>query len=323
MNITFYSSVSTKEKVFNFIPEFKNHNTRFFKLSEREKLLNEAKDTELLFIDAMGVFDKELIDSMPNLKLIMSEGVGYQGVDVAYASEKGIPVCNNKGVNDTGVSEVALFLMLGCLRSFSKGVDEIYSGRQIEFKKASFGVKKELSQCTVGLIGFGDIARKTAEFLNAFGAKVVYTNRTRYESLEKKYNVTYLTLDELLAQSDIVSLHLAVTPQTLNIANDEFFKKMKNDAFLVNTARGDLVDNEALKNALLNGEIAGAGLDVFTPEPLLADNILLEQSLKEKLILTPHIAGITSLTVKRIYQNIFENTQNIINGNELKNRVNF
>ena len=144
MNITFFSSVSTKEKVFAQIPEFRNHNTRYFKLDERDKLLFQAKDTELLFIDAMGVFNKEMIDSMPNLKLIMSEGVGYQGVDVEYASEKGIPVCNNKGVNDTAVSEVALFLMLGCLRNFSKGVDEIYAGRQIEFKKASFGKSREL-----------------------------------------------------------------------------------------------------------------------------------------------------------------------------------
>lgn len=322
MNITFYSSVSTKEKVLGYIPEFKKHNTKFFKLSERDKLLATASDTELLFIDAMGVFDKELIDSMPNLKLIMSEGVGYQGVDATYAREKGIPVCNNKGVNDTGVSEVALFLMLGCLRSFSKGVEEIYSGRQIEFKKASFGTKKELSQCTVGLIGFGDIARKTAEFCTSLGAKVVYTNRTRYKELEQKYNVTYLTLDELLKQSDIVSLHLAVTPQTTNLADNEFFAKMKNSAFLINTARGDLIDNEALKNALLSGEIAGAGLDVFTPEPLEKDNILLDDRLKDKLILTPHIAGITSLTVEKIYKNIYENMQNIACQKELKNRVN-
>lgn len=322
MNITFYSSVSKKEKVLGYIPEFKEHNTKFFKLSERDKLLAKASDTELLFIDAMGVFDKELIDSMPNLKLIMSEGVGYQGVDATYAREKGIPVCNNKGVNDTGVSEVALFLMLGCLRSFSKGVEEIYSGRQIEFKKASFGTKKELSQCTVGLIGFGDIARKTAEFCTSLGAKVVYTNRTRYKELEQKYNVTYLTLDELLKQSDIVSLHLAVTPQTTNLADNEFFAKMKNSAFLINTARGDLIDNEALKNALLSGEIAGAGLDVFTPEPLEKDNILLDDRLKDKLILTPHIAGITSLTVEKIYKNIYENMQNIACQKELKNRVN-
>ena len=97
---------------------------------------------------------------------------------------------------------------------------------------------------------------------------------------------------------------------------------MKNDAFLINTSRGDLVDNNALKNALLKGEIAGAGFDVFTPEPLEKDNPLLDIKLKDKLILTPHIAGITHLTVERIYKNILENTQNIINGRELKNKVN-
>ena len=171
-------------------------------------------------------------------------------------------------------------------------------------------------------MGFGDIARKTAEYCNALSAKVVYTNRTRYKELEKEYNVEYLSLDELLAQSDIVSLHLAVTPQTVNTVDSKFISKMKKDAFLINTSRGDLVDNDALKNALLNGEIAGAGLDVYTPEPLLKDNTLLDERLKNKLILTPHIAGITDFTVEKIYKNIAENTQNIILKKELKNRVN-
>ena len=280
MNITFFSSVSTREKVFNCIPEIKKHNVKFFKLNESDRLLSDGFDTDLLFIDAMGTLDKMLIDSMPNLKLIMSEGVGYQGID------------------------------------------EIYNGRQIEFKKASFGVKKELSECTVGLIGFGDIARKTAEFCNALGAKVIYTNRTRYKNLEEKLNVQYVNLDKLLSESDIVSLHIALTPNTINTVDDNFLSKMKNDAFLINTSRGDLVDNNALKNALLKGEIAGAGLDVFTPEPLEKDNPLLDIKLKDKLILTPHIAGITHLTVERIYKNILENTQNIIHGRELKNKVN-
>ena len=125
-----------------------------------------------------------------------------------------------------------------------------------------------------------------------------------------------------MAQSDIVSLHLAVTPQTVNTVDSKFISKMKKDAFLINTSRGDLVDNDALKNALLNGEIAGAGLDVYTPEPLLKDNTLLDERIKNKLILTPHIAGITDLTVEKIYKNIAENTQNIILKKELKNRVN-
>lgn len=321
MNITYYSSVTTREKILEGIPEFDSHRVSFFKLPERERLLTEANDTEVLFIDAMGVCDKTVIDSMPNLRLIQSEGVGYQGVDVEYAKAKGIPVCNNKGVNDSAVAEDALFLMLGCLRGFSEGLADIYAGRQIEFKKAYFGVKKELSQCTVGLIGFGDIAKKTAQFCSALGARVIYTNRTRYEKLEDKYNVRYFELDELLAQSDIVSLHLAVTPQTVNIANEDFFKKMKNDAFLINTSRGDLVENAALKNALLSGSIAGAGLDVFTPEPLSADNELLDEALKSKLIMTPHTAGITNLTVKKIYACMLENVNNLINSRKLVNQV--
>lgn len=124
----------------------------------------------------------------------------------------------------------------------------------MSLKKLLLEVKKELSECTVGLIGFGDIARKTAEFCNFLGAKVIYTNRTRYKNLEEKLNVQYVSLDKLLSESDIVSLHLAVTPDTINTVDDNFLSKMKNDAFLINTSRGDLVDNNALKNALLNGE---------------------------------------------------------------------
>ncbi len=195
-------------------------------------------------------------------------------------------------------------------------------GGKLNLKKRHSARAGELGRCTVGLLGFGDIARKTAEYCNALGAKVVYTNRTRYKELEKEYNVEYLSLDELLAQSDIVSLHLAVTPQTVNTVDSKFISKMKKDAFLINTSRGDLVDNDALKKALLNGEIAGAGLDVYTPEPLLKDNPLLDERLKNKLILTPHIAGITDFTVEKIYKNIAENTQNIILKKELKNRVN-
>lgn len=109
-----------------------------------------------------------------------------------------------------------------------------------------------------------------------------------------------------MAQSDIVSLHLAVTPQTVNTVDSKFISKMKKDAFLINTSRGDLVDNDALKNALLNGEIAGAGLDVYTPEPLLKDNTLLDERLKNKLILTPHIAGITDFTVEKFIKTLLK-----------------
>lgn len=322
MNITFYSNVTTRDETFKQIPELEKHNVKFIRLKDSEKLITDAGDTEILLIDAMGKLDSELISKLPKLKLIQSEGVGYQGVDVKYAAEKGIAVCNNKGVNDTAVAEDALLLMLACLKSIITGNQSVYDGRQIEVKKSSFGVIKELSQCTVGLIGFGDIARATAKFANALGARVIYTNRTRYPQLEKEYGVAYADLDTLLAESDFVSLHVAVTEDTFQMADKSFFEKMKKDAFFINTSRGDLVNNEALLYALLNNEIAGAGLDVISPEPVTADNILLDERIKDKLILTPHIAGITNLTVKKIYKNIWENIIRFMNNEPLKNRVN-
>lgn len=322
MNITFYSNVTTRDETFKQIPELEKHNVKFIRLKDSEKLITDAGDTEILLIDAMGKLDSELIGKLPKLKLIQSEGVGYQGVDVKYATEKGIAVCNNKGVNDTAVAEDALLLMLACLKSIITGNQSVYDGRQIEVKKSSFGVIKELSQCTVGLIGFGDIARATAKFANALGARVIYTNRTRYPQLEKEYGVAYADLDTLLAESDFVSLHVAVTEDTFQMADKSFFEKMKKDAFFINTSRGDLVNNEALLYALLNNEIAGAGLDVISPEPVTADNILLDERIKDKLILTPHIAGITNLTVKKIYKNIWENIIRFMNNEPLKNRVN-
>lgn len=321
MNITFYSNVTTKEEVLKYIPQLSAHHVEFVKLSDKKRLTEECKDTEILFVDAMGTVDRETISALADLKLIQSEGVGYQGVDVSYAIRKGIPVCNNKGVNDTAVAEDALLLMLACLKNMITGHQSVYDGRQLEVKKASFGVIKELSQCTVGLIGFGDIARVTAKYCNALGARVIYTNRTRYKELERQYNVAYCNMDELLEQSDFVSLHVAVTDDTRGMVDSSFLSKMKKDAYLINTSRGELINNEALFNALLSGDIAGAGLDVMAPEPVEKDNILLDARIKDKLVLTPHIAGITNLTVQKIYRNMWENIQRIMNGRPLINRV--
>lgn len=322
MNITFFSNMSNESTAFRHLPELKKHNIRFFRLSQKEELIARAGDTDILVADAMGTVDKEIINALPKLKLIQSEGVGYQGFDVQYATEKGIPVCNNKGINDTAVAEGALLLMLSCLKSIITGHSSVYEGRQIEVKKASFGVVRELGECTIGLVGFGDIARATARLCNVFGARVIYTNRTRYKELESEYNVTFCDMDTLLNESDFVSLHLAVTDETTKIADSSFFDKMKKSAYLINTSRGELVDNEALLSALLDDKIAGAGLDVISPEPVTADNIILDERIKNKLVLTPHIAGITSLTINKLFRFIGENINGIEENKSLRNRVN-
>lgn len=322
MNITFYSNVTTKQKLLNYLIEPDKHNIKLFSLDEKEELIANGADTQVLVVDAMGSVDKDIIDAMPRLCLVQSEGVGYQGIDTEYLTQKGIPLCNNKGVNDTAVAETALMLMLCCLKQSITGHQSVYDGRQIEVKKASFGVVRELGECTVGLIGFGDIAKMTAKYCKALGARVIYSNRTRYTELESELGVEYVSQDTLLEQSDFVSLHVAVTPQTENMVDSAFLSKMKSEAFLINTSRGELVDNSALLDALLNNRIAGAGLDVIAPEPVECDNILLDKRVRDKLILTPHIAGITSLTVKKIYENIEKNINLLIDNKPLRNRVN-
>lgn len=321
-NLTFISNVTNPQRAFECVPEFKEFNTKFFKMDDSvEKIIKNAGDTDFLVADAMAQIPDEIIGNMPNLKLIHSEGVGYQGIDMESAKRHGVIVCNNKGINDTAVAEGAVLLILACLKNLTSGQQSVYDGRQMETKIASFGVVRELSECTVGLVGFGDIARQTARLLKAFGCRVIYSNRTRYEDLEEELNVEYMELDKMLGVCDFVSLHLAVCDETRETVNKAFISKMKNGSYLINTARGDLVDNCALLDALLSNKLAGAGLDVIYPEPVTADNPLLDERIKDKLVLTPHISGITSLTVKKLYQRINQNIIRFINNEKPINIV--
>lgn len=320
--ITFVSDMTKQDTVYSHIPELKDYDVKLFTLSDSDnKILASASDTDYLVADAMATISDKLISGMKSLKLIISEGVGYQGIDINSAKRNGVIVCNNKGVNNTAVAEHTVMLILNCLKDFNNSQIAVLNGKQIEAKKSAFGNVKELSECTVGLVGFGDIAKATATILKPFGCKILYSNRTRYEELEKDFGVEYAEIDDLLKQSDFVSLHISACAETNNLVDSEFLSKMKKDAFLINTSRGKLVNNEALLNALLKNEIAGAGLDVIDPEPVQKDNALLDERIIEKLTLTPHIAGITRLTVKKIYRQIYQNIINHINGDELINIV--
>lgn len=320
--VTFISNVTTPERAYGNEPRFRDFDVKFFTMQDSaNKIVSEAPDTEFIILDAMAKCGDDIISRLPKLRLIHSEGVGYQGVDMESAGRHNVTVCNNKGINDTAVAECAVLHILGCLKNCTTGSAAVYEGRQMEVKAQSFGVVRELGECTVGLLGFGDIARATAKLLSVFGCRVLYANRTRYADLEEQYNVEYCTLDELLNESDFVSLHLAVNKDTEKIVNAQFLEKMKPTAYLINTSRGELVDNDALLSALKNGVIAGAGLDVIAPEPVEADNILLDNAIRDKLFLTPHIAGITSLTVKKIYRNCYENIMRIIDGKIPINKV--
>ena len=292
-----------------------------------EEILAAGKDTEYLLVDAMGRVSADVIRQMPNLKIIHSEGVGYQGVDVPTATDRGIYVCNCKAMNASAVAEQTVLLMLGLLKDVVTGNASVREGTQIQTKEAYMlaGNLKELGECTVGLVGFGDIAQATAKLLAAFGARVLYYKRTpAAESVEQELHAQYVPLDELLAKSDIVSLHLPVTADTRYMVNADFLSKMKPEAYLVNTSRGELVDSNDLIQALQNNVIAGAGLDTIDGEPVQADNPLANapKDVDHKLLLSCHIGGITGASFRRGYDMVWTDFEKVSRGEKPDHCVN-
>lgn len=295
--------------------------------TEDKAILAAGGDAEIIIVDAMGRVSADLINGMPRLKLIHSEGVGFQGVDIAAAKEKHVYVCNCKGMNATAVAEQAILLMLGLLRGVVTGDRAVREGRQISVKENHMltGDLAELADCTIGFVGFGDIAKAAAKMADVFGAKTVYYDVFRVsQAVEEEYKTTYLPLEELLAASDIVSLHLPVTPQTAGMVNADFFSRMKKGAYLINTARGELVDSEALITAIRSGKLAGAGLDCVAGEPVAADNVILqaEADVEDKIIYSCHVGGITASSFKRGYQMLWDDIAKVEAGVEPEHIVN-
>ncbi|HIZ43571.1 MAG TPA: 2-hydroxyacid dehydrogenase [Firmicutes bacterium] len=294
--------------------------------TDEAELLARAQDADVIFADAIAKVPGSLIRQMPNLKLIHSEGVGYNGIDVEAASERGIYVCNNRGMNAGAVAEQTVLLMLGLLRDVAAGHASVRQGRQIQVKQQKMveGIT-ELADCTVGLIGFGNIAKATAVRLKPFGCRVVYYNRHRKpEEEEARYGVEYVSLDRLARISDIVSIHVAVTPETKGMIGREFLSRMKETAYFVNTSRGELVDNEAMKEALEKGRIAGAGFDTIAPEPTTADNplVALKEDCPARVLYSPHIGGITKSSFRRFHLQMWQNAGRVWKGEKPVDIVN-
>ena len=285
-----------------------------------------SPEAEVLFVDAITPVTASLMDRLPKLRLIHSEGVAYDRIDLDAARQRNIYVCNNKGCNAGAVAEQAILLMLMLLRHALPGDRAVREGRQMEMKERYMveGIT-ELSACKAGLVGFGDIGRATAERLAPFGCELYYyTRHRRAPEEERKYGVTYLPLEELAAACDIVSLHCAVNDETRNMVDEDFLARMKPTAYLINTARGDLVDNEALRQALLEGRIAGAGLDTLSPEPVPAGHPLtaLPPEVQRKVVLAPHLGGITEASFRRAHAHMWRNVEHLAAGERPDNIVN-
>ena len=286
------------------------------------EILTQAQDAEILLVNPTIAVGRELIEGLPNLKLIQTEGVGYEGVDLTAADERGVFVCNCRGVNARAVAEHTVMLMLCCLRDVINGYSDVLEGRQNE-KKVWYmktGQLRELGDCTVGFVGYGAIGKEAARLTKAFGARTLYY---KPHPGDEDY-AEYCGLDDLLAQSDIVSLNLPLTAETENMADREFFSRMKKGAILINTARGGLVNSADLIEALASGQLACAGLDVLDHEPVQPDHILVTapEEVRRKIIFTPHIAGVSAGAFARTYAVILENIRQVQAGERPMNVVN-
>lgn len=295
---------------------------------EASVYLEQAGDADVIVADAMARIPAELIDGMPNLKLICSEGVAYNSIDCEAASRRGIYVTNNQGMNADAVAEQTLLLMVGMLRQVTEGDRAVREGRQITMKEGfmATGDLRELSDLKLGLIGMGDIARSVVRLLRAYRVETIYYYKRHRlaPNEEQELGITYLPQEELLAHSDMVSLHLPVTPETREMADDAFFARMKQGAYFVNTSRGELVDSAALVRAIESGRVAMAGLDTLDHEPVQADHFLVTRSaeIEKHLLFSPHIGGITASSFRRGYEMVWENVLLVADGQQPKRVVN-
>lgn len=255
-----------------------------------EQLVKEAADADYLLVSGRLPIDKGVLDSAKNLKMIQRTGVGTEMLDKEEIAKRGIPVYVNAGVNARSVAEHTLTLILSCLKRIPAIDRQVRSGI---WKKQQTGVScHELYGKTVGLVGMGAIGRQVAAYLNCFGARILYTDIFRLaEEKENELGAEYVTsFEALLPQVDVLSFHCPLTDDNVKMLNADTLAMMKTGAVVVNTARGKLIDESALYDALKSGYLASAGLDVHYEEPMKDNDPLL---CLDNVILTPHVAGLS------------------------------
>jgi phosphoglycerate dehydrogenase-like enzyme len=276
-------------------------------------LLRLLGDTEVL-LHVLKPVTAKVMDAAPGLRLIQKIGVGVNTIDLDHARRRGIHVCNMPGTNSRAVAEATLMLMLATLRRARTLDAATRAGNGWRLDPALFDHVGEIGGRTVGLVGYGAVPSILAPVLKALGARVLYTaNSAKSDAV-----AAWRTLPELLAESDIVSLHVPLDAATERLIDAAALARMKRGAVLVNTARGGLVDQPALIEALRNGRLLAAGLDVFDVEPVPADQPLLEL---DNVVLQPHVAWLTQETLGRSLAVAMENCRRLRDGDVLLHRV--
>ena len=301
------------DKVLDFLaPEADWLDIRYCAEDDDDTLYRELPDAEAIWHVLRPLSGSDL-ERAPRLKLVHKLGAGVNTIDVDTATRLGIAVANMPGANAPSVAEGTVLLMLAALRRLPVLDRATRDGSGWPSDPTLGETVRDIGSCTVGLVGYGNVAKRVEASVAAMGANVVHT------STGDDGHHGWRTLPDLLAESDIVSLHLPLTDQTSGLLDAAALAGMKPDAVLVNSSRGPIIDEDALVDALRGGRLAAAGLDVFAVEPIPADNPLLSL---DNVVLTPHVTWYTADTMRRYLAEAVENCRRLHDGRELANVVN-
>ena len=278
-------------------------------------VLNAVGDAEVVFTNKT-VLSKKVIENAPHLKYIGVLATGYNVVDIEAAKARKIVVTNVPGYSTESVAQMTFALLLELTNKVGTHCISVRSGDWVRSKDFCYWLSPltELSEKTIGIIGYGQIGRAVTRIAIAFGMKVVVYNRTKYNDTE---NVQFVSLDELFGQADVISLHCPLTPQNERLIRKENIMKMKPGVLLINTARGGLIDENDLGAALNSGKVGGAALDVVSEEPMQSGNPLLNA---KNCIITPHIAWAAKASRERLLEIAVNNIAAYLKG-EPVNRI--
>ncbi len=284
----------------------------------KEEIIERGKDKDAMLCLLTDTIDEEVISELDQIKVISNYAVGYDNIDVEAATERGIPVTNTPGVLTDATAEIAWSLIFSTARRIAEG-DKFVREDGFEGWDPTLMLGREVTGKTLGIIGMGNIGTAVARKSVGFDMDILYYNRSRKEKVEEELGAKKVELDRLLEESDIVSLHVPLTEETEGMISWSELERMKETAYLINTARGEVVNEEALIEALHSKRIAGAGVDVYADEPYGANPDYYDL---DNVVLTPHLGSATHRARNGMADMAADNLISVLKGERPEHIVN-
>lgn len=284
----------------------------------RDILLEEAAKADALLTMLSDKVDLELLDAARNLKVIANLAVGYDNIDVAAAIERGVTVCNTPDILTDTTADLAFALLMATARRIVEAAEIVKAGKWTGWSPLLLA-GHDIHHKTIGIVGMGKIGETVAKRATGFDMEILYHNRSRNTEAEERLGARYTSFEELITTADFIVCLTPLTDETAGMFNKEAFQKMKQSAIFINVSRGAVVDEDALFEALVKGEIAGAGLDVFKQEPIGSDHPLLTLP---NVVALPHIGSASAETRQGMIMLCIENIARVLYGGQPKTIVN-